>query len=125
MALGVVLLAWLSALGTTRVSAQWTNVPAANFAALSLSQFADHELEVPYFLFHFAQVANAVVETGTNRGFLNLKVNREPVDNQPYNARIMEMQEVLAFFYTANRPWNSYYGNFAVRVRLEAMLDRW
>lgn len=105
--------------------AQWTNVPPPNFSSLSLSQFADHELEVPYYLFHFAQVANAVVETGTNRGFLDLKVNREPVDNQPYNARIMEMQMALAYFYTANRPWNPYYGNYAVRVRLEAMLDRW
>jgi len=125
LGLGVALLAFLGLLGTTRVSAQWTNVPPANFSALSLSQFADYELEVPYYLFHFAQVANAVVETGTDRGFLNIKVNREPVDNQPYNARIMEMQAALAYFYTANRPWNSYYGNYAVRVRLEAMLDRW
>ena len=108
-----------------RAAAQWTNVPPVNFATLSLSQFSDWELEVPYYLFHFAQVANAVVETGTNRGFLNLKVNREPVDNQPYNARIMEMQVVLAYFYTANRPWNRYRDNHAVRVRLEAMLDRW
>lgn len=103
----------------------WTPVPSADFASLSLSQFADHEIEVPYYLFHFAQVANAVVETGTDRGFLNIKVNREPVDNQPYNARIMENQLSLAYFYTANRPWNPYRSHPAVRVRLEAMLDRW
>lgn len=103
----------------------WTPVPSADFASLSLTQFADHEIEVPYYLFHFAQVANAVVETGTDRGFLNIKVNREPVDNQPYNARIMENQLSLAYFYSVNRPWNPYRGHPAVRVRLEAMLDRW
>lgn len=107
------------------VLGQWTAVPSVNFSTIQLSQFADHELEVPYFLNHFAQVANAVVETGTNRGFLDIKVNREPADNQPYNARIMENQLSLAYFYTANRPWNPYRGSTAVKVRLEAMLDRW
>jgi autotransporter-associated beta strand protein len=111
----------------------WPPVPAADFSQIQLSQFADHELEVPYHLRHFAQVANAVVEnpftdsTGTYlpRGFLNIKVNREPADNKPYNARIMEMQAALAYFYTADRPWNPYRGSSAVRVRLEAMLQRW
>lgn len=106
-------------------NAQWTNVPPPRFSTISLNQFSDLELDVPYYLYHFAQVANAVVETGTNRGWLNIKVNREPVDNEPYNARIMEMQTALAYFYTASRPWNFYYSNYAVRVRLEAMLDRW
>lgn len=106
-------------------AAQWATVPKANFQSLQLSQFADHELEVPYFLYHFSTVANAVVETGENRGFLDLKVNREPVDNQLYNARIMEMQCALAYFYTCDRPWNPYRGSVPVRQRLEAMLDRW
>ena len=116
---------YLSLILTACVAAQWAAVPAVNFQNLQLSQFADHELEVPYHLYHFAQVANAVVETGDNRGFLDIKVNREPADNQPYNARVMEMQAALAYFYTANRPWNPYRGNTAVRVRLEAMLQRW
>jgi autotransporter-associated beta strand protein len=107
------------------LGAQWTAVPDADFSKLQLSQFDDRELEVPYFLYHFARVANAVVETGANRGFLDLKVNRQIEDNQVYNARIMEMQLPLAYFYTANRPWNVYYGHAAVRVRLEAMLLRW
>jgi autotransporter-associated beta strand protein len=114
-----------SLLAIVPLSAQWTSVPSVNFSAIQASQFTDQELEVPYFLNHFAQVANAVVETGTDKGFLNIKVNRDPADNQPYNARVMEMQAVLAYFYTANRPWNPYYGNASVRVRLEAMLDRW
>lgn len=113
------------ALGITGLTAQWTPVPAADFSQLQFAQFADHEVEVPYYLRHFAQVANAVVETGTDRGFPNIKVNREPADNQTYNARIMEIQMVLAYFYTADRPWNPYRGSTSVRVRLEAMLDRW
>lgn len=110
----------------------WTPVPPANFANIQLSQFADHELEVPYHLYHFAQVANSIVETTTTingvtypRGFLNIKVNREPVDNMPYNARILEVQMVLAYFYTANRPWNPYYNSTPVRQRLEAMMSLW
>jgi hypothetical protein len=112
-------------LGFTGLAAQWSPVPAADFSRIKFSQFADHEIEVPYFLRHFAQVANSVVETGEHRGFLDLKVNREPVDNQPYNARIMEMQMALAYFYASDRPWNPYRGSVAVRVRLEAMLARW
>lgn len=120
-------------IATGCLSAQWPSVPAADFSQIQLAQFADHELDVPYHLKHFAQVANSVVEspftdgTGTllPRGFLNIKVNREPTDNKPYNARIMEMQAVLAYFYTADRPWNPYRGNTAVRVRLEAMFQRW
>ncbi len=116
---------WLVGTPSTAVAQSWPAVPPADFSALTLAQFADHELEVPYHLRHFAQVANAVVETGPDRGFLALRVNREPADNQPHNARIMENQLALAYFYTANRPWNPYHGHVAVRVRLEAMLDRW
>jgi autotransporter-associated beta strand protein len=120
-------------IATGCLSAQWPSVPAADFSQIQLSQFADHELDVPYHLKHFAQVANSVVEspftdgTGTllPRGFLNIKVNREPADNKPYNARILEMQMALAYFYTANRPWNPYYNQASVKVRLEAMLQRW
>ena len=122
-----------SVLPAPHLAAQWAAVPSANFSQIQPSQFADHELEVPYYLKHFAQVANAVVETpftdstGTYlpRGFLNIKVNREPADNKPYNARIMEMQMALAYFYTANRPWNPYYNHASVKARLEAMLQRW
>jgi autotransporter-associated beta strand protein len=110
----------------------WSPVPSANFSTVQLSQFADHELEIPYHLNHFAQVANSVVETTTTingvtypRGFLNIKVNREPDYNLPHNARILEMQMVLAYFYTANRPWNPYYNSLPVRQRLEAMMSLW
>lgn len=128
--------------------AAWTPVPLLSNSPAK-SQFLSHELyfsdssyEVPYYLKHFAQVANAVVETGFNRvetngtsstivtnyyppGFLDIRVNRDTRDNRPYNARIMEMQSALAYFYTADRPWNVYRGHAAVKIRLEEMLKRW
>jgi autotransporter-associated beta strand protein len=135
-------------LSATVGRAAWLPVPALS-SSPPKSQFASHELylsdasyEVPYYLRHFAQVANAVVETGFNRvetngtsstivtnyyppGFLDIRVNRDTRDNRPYNARIMEMQSALAYFYTADRPWNVYRGNAAVKIRLEEMLKRW
>ncbi len=115
----------LLAMIPTQAAIPWPEVKDADFRTIRLEEFSDHELEVPEKLFHFPQVANAVIEKGKDRGFLDLAVNRDPKDNKPYNARIMEMQMALAYFYTAERPWNPYRGDPAVRVRLEAMLDRW
>lgn len=103
----------------------WPPLEPADFSAIDVEDFDDHELDVPYFLFHFAQVANAVREEGEHRGFLDLKVNHDPEENHPRNARVMEMQMALAYFYGAERAWNPYQGDPAVRMRLEAMLDRW
>lgn len=119
------LLPFFTACSNKAEQQDWPKVKQADFSRINLADFADHELDVPYFLFHFARVANAVVEEGEQRGFLDLKVNRNPSDNEPYNARIMEMQMALAYFYGTDRPWNPYQGDPAVRVRLEAMLDRW
>lgn len=135
-------------LSISLAAAAWAPVPVLSTSPAK-SQFLSHELyfsdssyEVPYYLKHFAQVANAVVETGFNRvetngtspaivtnyyppGFLDIRVNRDTRDNRPYNARIMEMQSALAYFYTADRPWNVYRGHAAVKIRLEEMLKRW
>lgn len=105
--------------------AAWEPVPPMNWTGIKPSDFADNELEVPYLLNHFATVANAVVEKGENRGFLDIKVNREPKDNAPYNARIQETNIALSYFYGAKRPWNPYYGSIPVKQRLEAMLEFW
>lgn len=97
----------------------------ADFKKIQLDEFSDHELEVPEMLFHFPLIANAVSEKGRDQGFLYLAVNRDPKDNKPHNVRNMEMHMALAHFYTAERPWNPHRGDPVVRVRLEAMLDRW
>ncbi len=100
-------------------------VPPAHLAALSPADFTDDELYLPYYLAHFHRLANSVVMTGPNRGFIDIAVWRAPADNKPYNARIMENILSLAFFYSTRRPWNPYYGDAALRARLEAALDFW
>ncbi len=103
--------------------AQWSAVAPADLSSFTHADFSDEELPLIPYLVHFHQVANAVVETGDNRGFIDISVWREPERNEPYNARIMENVLSLAWFYTADRPWNPYRGDPAVRVRLEAALD--
>jgi len=103
----------------------WAEVPPADFSKLKPSDFTDDELDLPYYLAHFNLLANNVVPTGQDRGFINIAVWRSPQDNKPYNARIMENILSLAFFYSTNRPWNQYYGSPAVRARLEAALGFW
>jgi hypothetical protein len=66
-----------------------------------------------------------VVETGPDKGFINIPVWRSPEDNKPYNARIMENMLSLTWFYCTNRPWNIYYNSPALRLRLEAALSFW
>lgn len=100
-------------------------LPPADLSKLSPSDFADDELDLPFYLAHFHDVANSVVETGPHRGFIAIPVWRSTKDNQPYNARIMENVLSLAYFYATRRPWNPFYGSPALRARLEAALSFW
>lgn len=117
--------ALLVSLTAGRAAAEWRPVAPMDWSKVSLSDFKDSELEVPYLLNHFATIANSVVESGPNRGFLAIRVNREPKDNEPYNARIQENALSLAYFYSTRRDWNPYFGDESVRVRLEAMMAFW
>ena len=110
---------------TTIARASWEKVPPMDWTGIKPGDFSDHELEVPYHLEHFHTVANAIVEEGKDRGFIAIAVNRRPQDNKPYNARILENNAWIAYFYCAKKPWNPYYGMPAVRQRLEALLDFW
>jgi hypothetical protein len=69
------LASWLCVLP---LAGQWPPVPSANFSQIQPSQFADHELEVPYHLRHFAQVANAVVENPFHRRHRHLAATGLP-----------------------------------------------
>lgn len=97
-------------------------------ASVSLEQlrpaaFADDELDLPYYLAHFATLANAVESSGPNRGYINIAVWRSHVTT--HNARVMENVLSLAWFYTQKRAWNPYYAAPALRARLEAALTFW
>ncbi|MEK6283417.1 MAG: hypothetical protein AABN95_23945 [Acidobacteriota bacterium] len=74
---------------TAQTESPWPKVPPADFTKLKPSDFADDELDLPYYLAHFHRVANSVVEEGDNRGFINISVWRSPQDNRPYNARVV------------------------------------
>jgi hypothetical protein len=107
------------------VGAQPEPVRPADLARLSVNDFRDDELDLPYYLANFHRVANSVALSGPRRGFIDIPVWRDKKDNQPYNARIMESILSLAFFYATDRPWNPYRGDPALRARLEAALDFW
>lgn len=104
---------------------QWTEVSPVDLAALSPGDFADDELDLPYHLAHLAQVANAVVEDGENRGFIDIHVWRDGDHQIPEYIRIMENILSLAFFYVTDRPWNVYRHSEPLRDRLEAALTFW
>lgn len=111
------------------------SVPPADLSAINLEHFMDEELDnpmyhepsfpLPYYLEHFHRLANAVTARGPYRGFIDIKVWRHPQHNGPHNARVMENILSLAYFYSVDRPWNSYHGSPAVRQRLEAALEFW
>lgn len=100
-------------------------VPEADLSQLLPADFEDDELVIPFYLAHFHRVANSVSLSGPNRGFITLPVWRPEKYNKPFNARVLENYVTLAYFYSADRPWNPYYGHAAVRARLEAVLDFW
>ncbi|MCK4894740.1 MAG: hypothetical protein KAT07_12265 [Calditrichia bacterium] len=87
--------------------------------------FTEEEWYMPYYLKHFARVANSVVDTGSNRGYFDLSVWRGSKNHHTYNARIMEGILSLVWFYTTERPWNEYYNDKALKLRIEAALDFW
>ncbi len=110
-------------------------VTPVDWSQVDLADFTDQDIDVltgnapnfplPYYLAHFHRLADAVVEQGEHRGFIDLAVWRRPGDNRPYNARIMENILSLAFFYCTDKPWNPYFADQAVRARLEAALQFW
>jgi hypothetical protein len=98
-------------------------VKAANLSKLTPADFSDEDLDLPYYLFHFHALANAVVDSGPTRGAIHINVWRR--SDEPFNARVQENILSLAWFYCADRKWNSYQGDPALRARLEAALDYW
>ena len=87
--------------------------------------FSVDEWYIPFYLANFSTVANSVVDSGKDKGFINIPVWRSLQDNKPHNARIMESILSLAWFYTHQRPWNVYYSDAALKERLEAALTFW
>ena len=100
-------------------------VPALDASKIEPSDFADADLDMPFALSHFAEVANSIETDGPDRGFINISVWRGTNNLHPYNARIMESILTLAWFYTAPQTWNQYRADAALRARLELALEYW
>lgn len=100
-------------------------VKQVELSKIDPASFEENEWFVPYYLKHFAAVANSVVDTGENRGYFDLSVWRGSQNHHTYNARIMEGILSLVWFYTTDRPWNIYYGDSALKKRIEASLQFW
>jgi hypothetical protein len=100
-------------------------VPSLDTTKIRPADFSDADLDMPFALSHFAEVANSVVLDGPDRGFISLSVWRGTNQLHPYNARIMESILTLAWFYCTARSWNPYRGHPAVRARLELAMDYW
>jgi hypothetical protein len=96
-----------------------------DFKKISISDFSDEELDLPYYLANFYRIANNVKMEGPDKGFIDIAVWRATKDNKPYNARIMENILSLAYFYCTKKSWNPYYADPALRKRLEAALGFW
>lgn len=96
-----------------------------DLAEIDPALFSEEEWYMPYYLRHFADVANSVVDTGDNRGYFALSVWRGSHNHHPYNARIMEGILSLVWFYCTDRPWNIYYIDQDLKKRIEASLGFW
>jgi len=97
-------------------------VPPFDPSRVRASDFADADLDMPYLAAYLSRIANAVETDGPDKGFINIQASPGVGNLHPYNARIMESVLVLAWFYASQRKWNQYYGNKALRARLELAL---
>jgi hypothetical protein len=100
-------------------------INSVNLANYSGSSFSQEESFMPYYLKYFNKLANAVVDSGPYKGYIDLHVWRGKDVNKPYDARIMENIMSLVWFYTQPRTWNPYYNDPALKARIEAALTFW
>jgi hypothetical protein len=100
-------------------------VPPFDPSRVKPADFSDADLDMPYSVAYLARIANAVETEGPDRGFINISAARAAGNPRPYNARTMESILTLAWFYASQRKWNQYFGNKALRARLELALQYW
>lgn len=88
---------------------------------IDLADFTGLEQQVAPYLGNLARLANSVHDdSSANHGYITCNCWRP--GQGPNDARVMENVITLAYFYTADRPWNPYHHDAALRGRLEAAL---
>lgn len=96
-------------------------VAALDPSTIDLSGFSGLEQRIAPYLANLARLANSVNDdSATNYGYITCNCWR--TGSGPSDARVMENVLTLAYFYTADRPWNPYFHDPALRARLEAAL---
>jgi hypothetical protein len=120
---------------STSENTVWNPLPPVDISTISPAAMGDWLIDRPvaqgvdydinYYIAHFHRVANAVRTSDPNKGFIDIVIWRQPQDNEPYNARIMESITTLAWFYSREPAWNPYYGHQDLRKILEAALTFW
>ncbi|MGW3346401.1 hypothetical protein ACWDA3_24080 [Nonomuraea rubra] len=96
-------------------------VAALDPATIDLADFTGLEQQIAPYLGNLARLANSVNDdSATNHGFITCGCWR--TGQGPNDARVMENVLTLAYFYAADRPWNPYHRDPALRARLEAAL---
>jgi hypothetical protein len=106
-------------------------VAPVNLSTIALDAFSDADLAtgwsnhypMPYYLAHISTLANSVQMDGPEKGWINHRVWRSPLEFTIRDPRPMEAVLNMAWFYASDRPWNPYFGDEALRMRLEAALD--
>ncbi|NJP96857.1 hypothetical protein HCN51_46805 [Nonomuraea sp. FMUSA5-5] len=96
-------------------------VAALDPGTIDLADFTGLEQQIAPYLGNLARLANSVNDdSATDYGFITCGCWR--TGQGPSDARVMENVLTLAYFYTADRPWNPYHRDPALRGRLEAAL---
>ncbi|GAA2892944.1 hypothetical protein GCM10010517_57460 [Streptosporangium fragile] len=104
------------------VSGPLPEVAALDPGKIDLADFTGLEQQIAPYLANLARLANSVNDDSTvNYGYITCNCWR--TGQGPNDARVMENVLTLAYFYTADRPWNPYYRDEALRKRLEAALQ--
>ncbi|MFF0776172.1 hypothetical protein ACFYUK_45295 [Nonomuraea wenchangensis] len=103
------------------VSGTLPEVAALDPTTIDLADFTGLEQQIAPYLANLAPLANSVNDDSTtNHGYITCNCWR--TGQGPSDARVMENVLTLAYFYTADRPWNPYHRDTALRQRLEAAL---
>jgi hypothetical protein len=106
---------------TAQASGPLPEVAALDPGTIDLGDFTGLEQQIAPYLANLARLANSVNDdSATNHGFITCGCWRP--GQGPNDARVMENVLTLAYFYTADRPWNPYYRDQSLRARLEAAL---
>jgi hypothetical protein len=107
---------------TYRVRSPLATVAAVQPGTISPADLSPQEQNISAYVGTVSRLANNVEDANLpTYGFITGSMWRVP-RNEPYNARVQENAMTMGWFYSKPRPWNPYFGDEALRRRMEAAL---